>query len=294
MSESAATSGSGMLGHGEALANSIMQASSDTKSAKQEGKQSAPLQEEGAKPEATDEQSTDKQESAEPEPSEEGWKVGHKVYTEPKDLHKEANRLMGRNSMLAHDLKEASAKSDHFAQQTQQLESALKEAVRINQSWQQWAQSAQAGNVQQMPSAPNIDEIVNSAIERTFGSLKQAQETAAWEQGARTEIESIQALPSYQVNPDLQEMFYKLSDKKNPETDEFFTPREAYEYAVARLGLPNELSTKPKPKQPPKQAVSPALAQRAARPNPSMAGNTKQKGPDDISLMLGQGAFLHR
>lgn len=236
--------------------NDSEESTEDNESDDTEGAES---EEEEAEESSEDESSEESTEAKKPK----GYRVGNQVFATADDAVAEATRIIGRNAQLAGDLsKRENAISD--------LQTQLQEAMQANQEWAEWAQAQQNGEDRPLPNAPSFDpdKIADSVAARI--EARNAQRASRDE--LAKQVEGIIALPNFRQVANLVE---SIADKPNPLTGQIFTPNEAYDFAVANLGLPNlrknPAATKPAPV---KKLDRSAVKGAAARPGSQRMGTT--------------------
>lgn len=221
--------------------------------------------EEGTEPEAGDKK---------PKAESKSWKIGNQSFATPDDMAREAQRVVGRNAILAGDI----AKRDTVISDK---ETQIAELQAQIQEWNEWARANENGEARPMPDL-DPDKIADKVAER----MEKRSSVAAKKEAIKNEFVQMQSLGNY---AEVEDVIYDLSNKVNPLTEKHFTPFEAYDYAVAHRGLQNlrkvESKGKPAAPVPPPKVERKIVKSAAARPAAGRQGTVppSQKQPKSFA-----------
>lgn len=229
-------------------------------------------------PEAKPAEVTDKAKKPEGEGEGRTFKIGDRTFATVDEVVAEADRVIGRNGLIAGDLRKSNTERDDAV-------SALKEAKAINEQWVQWYKDKNNG-----AAPPSADP---AAVAREMAKiLRQEGDAREAVASLKTRTESLKGLDNWSQ---VSEIVEKLTDKENPITGEKFTPEQAYDQACIHLGLSNLRSAAKAPEAKPAEAAKkpeekPGKAKapiKSAAARPSGAGSPaapKPKAKDDSGI----------
>jgi len=219
-----------------------------------------------------DEKKKSAKSSKKKEPEDQTVKIGNREFASVDDAIKEANRVIGHNANLAGQVTTLQGENET-------LRTGLKELREANQEWAAWAASIKAGK--------DIDP--KMLIKATLDEYKNSQSQAEGEKQMHAELNELKQLSNF---TELVPHMYKIADRVNPLTGEFFTPREAYRFVCQYFGLENQLDKKPASPQVPKKPAPKAPVAPPVPARPTGANQTKtppkKNAPDDADIELGR------
>ena len=215
----------------------------------------------------SEDQSQETDESSEEEESDDesededakSYRIGNQVFASANDAVSEATRVIGRNAQLAGDLRRAESEKAN-------VEAQLQEALEANKQWVEWAKAQENG--ENLPAPIYDPEKIAEQVAQTLEG-REARRTARV--SLEKEIDAIIALPNFR---DVAPIVDSIADKTNPLTGKLYTPNEAYDFAVAHLGLDNLRKKQGGQVKQPKKMDRSALKGAAARPASARMSNT--------------------
>jgi hypothetical protein len=168
------------------------------------------------------------EEAAKPEDEKKakGIRIGNQTFASEADAIVEAKRVIGHNANLAGEVRSISRERD-------ELKEKLEEALTANEEWEKFTAQMEKGNVDPVLIAQKAIE----AYERNKNKENLTNTLAE-------QVAEIQKLPKY---ADVEDVIYQISDKINPLTGKYFTPRESYDFALKWKGI-SETPEQSKPK----------------------------------------------
>lgn len=192
--------------------------------------------------------------------------LGNREFATMQDATKEYNRVVGHNAHLAGEKKAVESR-------LAAVEAELAKAYAANQEWVEYASAQKEGreDVPAPEATPNkqpqlsAEEVARIAAETIEKQQKLAQFNA--------DIDELEALPNY---AQVVDTIVSLSEKINPFTETYYTPKEAYAAACLHLGVDNLLNKTAKQSSPPRTVANPEASKAAARPVP---GNSASPAP---------------
>lgn len=221
--------------------------------------------------EGTEAEEDDSEDSAE-QPN--VFKIGNKEYSKIEDVIEQANKMNGRNAYLAGQVK-------HFKSEAQTLSEQLRTAAEYNKQWAQYFDTLKAqGRIIDEGTEPeaqpkkdlDVDELTARTSRKVVEELEARENEKTLKQQLRQELTEISQLSNFE---DVSELIETLSDKINPITGKYFTPKQAYKHACIELGIENELIAKKQQPavqtQPPKKVAKQIITSSAARPTATRA-----------------------
>jgi len=224
----------------------------------------APLDTPESTPETpAEEKSEEEVTPEEPKESENGAiKLGNREFATMQDATKEYNRVIGHNARIAGDLKARDTELNA-------LKAEYQKAVAYNQEWLAYYQAQENGDTDTpMPAGehkPDTKGMTPEEIAKiTTETIERREKLAQFS----AEIEMLEALPNYATVVDT---IVSLSEKINPFTGTYFTPKEAYTAACQHHEVDNLLTKTSKPEKP-RVMANPDAVKAASRPVPGSGG----------------------
>lgn len=224
-----------------------------------------------------------KKEPEDSKPDDGTVKVGNRIFASVQDAAKEADRIIGRNAILAGDIAQLNEKVSSTASALKEKEAQLQEALRINAEWVAWQKNTEEGKA---AAVPGTDP--DAIAERVAAKLHQREASKSQNEIIQREVDEIAKAPNYS---DVYSVIANLADKTNPFTGKPFSPREAYAFACQHKGLQNLLDTPPSvveaPKPVEKKTNTQSIKNAAARPSGTRTVQTAPKTewtPEDEEL----------
>ena len=228
--------------------------------------------------ESTDEGTTPEAGDKKPEAETKSWKIGNQLFATPDDMAREAQRVVGRNAILAGEITKRDGSISDLKTQIADLQTTVNE-------WVEWARANDSGEALPMPEL-DPDKIADKVADR----MEKRSSVAAQKEALKAEFIQMQSLGNY---AEVEDVIYDLSNKINPLTEKHFTPLEAYDYAIAHRGLPNlrKSGNKGKPVVPvtPPRIERQTVRSAAARPAAGRQGTvppSKKQDPTFAEEML--------
>jgi hypothetical protein len=194
-------------------------------------------------------------------------KIGEREFATTEDALKEATRIIGRNAQLAGDTK-------RFKSEAQEFKAKYEEALRVNSEWANLFEKSKkrqgqedTEDFEETPKAKfDPEEVATKAARAAAAEIRAEQAREIQTQKMMQELNEVVALPNYD---EVSETIELLSDKINPLSGKYYTPKEAYEFACKYNDVDNLLNPKTVQKiaQPiPKKIVKPLVPSASARP----------------------------